>query len=235
MTRRDGSTLIELLVVIAIISILAATLFPVFATAREKARQSTCASNEKQMALAILQYAGDSDETFPFVYNYYNDNSGGPSSHAWLYVIQPYLHSNGCEICPDANADKNLNGVAIDTSAFNASDPSQLASNASYGLNDNAFGYALSPPFVASVTLSGGPLQLSSIPKPDQLVMTADATGSFDQSYHSDFTLRHSGGCNVAFCDGHVKWMRTALLFQETGSQDASVLIKYWMLAYNNQ
>jgi len=56
---KRGFTLIELLVVIAIIAILAAILFPVFARAREKARQSSCLSNCKQIALALLQYAQD--------------------------------------------------------------------------------------------------------------------------------------------------------------------------------
>ncbi|MCW3060774.1 MAG: prepilin-type N-terminal cleavage/methylation domain, partial [Capsulimonas sp.] len=66
MKRNDGFTLIELLVVIAIIAILAAILFPVFAKAREKARQTTCASNLRQLGLAMLQYVQDNDETFPF-------------------------------------------------------------------------------------------------------------------------------------------------------------------------
>ena len=65
MKRNKGFTLIELLVVIAIIAILAAILFPVFAKAREKARQASCASNEKQLGLAIIQYVQDYDETFP--------------------------------------------------------------------------------------------------------------------------------------------------------------------------
>ncbi len=58
-------TLIDLLVVIAIIAILAAILFPVFAQAREKARQTVCLSNERQLGLALLQYAQDYDETLP--------------------------------------------------------------------------------------------------------------------------------------------------------------------------
>src|SRR5579884_2405452 len=65
MRKRLGFTLIELLVVIAIIAILAAILFPVFAQAREKARQAACLSNEKQIALAFLQYVQDYDEKFP--------------------------------------------------------------------------------------------------------------------------------------------------------------------------
>jgi len=63
--RTQGFTLIELLVVIAIIAILAAILFPVFATVREKARATSCTSNVKQLSLGILQYLQDNDETFP--------------------------------------------------------------------------------------------------------------------------------------------------------------------------
>ncbi len=62
---RKGFTLIELLVVIAIIAVLAAILFPVFARAREKARQSTCTSNQRQIAAAVLMYVQDHDETLP--------------------------------------------------------------------------------------------------------------------------------------------------------------------------
>ena len=65
MKHAHGFTLIELLVVIAIISILAAILFPVFAKAREKARQIACLSNQKQIGLALFQYVQDNDETYP--------------------------------------------------------------------------------------------------------------------------------------------------------------------------
>jgi len=86
-----GFTLIELLVVIAIIAILAAILFPVFAAAREKARQTTCASNEKQLGLAFIQYVQDYDETWPGVYA-----NGG-----WAGRVYPYIKSKGVFQCPD--------------------------------------------------------------------------------------------------------------------------------------
>src|SRR3954465_9733831 len=64
-SSRSGFTLIELLVVIAIIAILAAILFPVFAKAREKARQSSCSNNLKQLGVAFITYSNDWDERFP--------------------------------------------------------------------------------------------------------------------------------------------------------------------------
>jgi prepilin-type N-terminal cleavage/methylation domain-containing protein/prepilin-type processing-associated H-X9-DG protein len=88
--KRKGFTLIELLVVIAIIAILAAILFPVFAQAREKARQITCASNEKQIGLAILQYVQDYDENYPQGNSY-----DGGWTYSWAKTIQPYLAAKG--------------------------------------------------------------------------------------------------------------------------------------------
>src|SRR5450432_2293196 len=80
--QRQGFTLIELLVVIAIIAILAAILFPVFAQAREKARQITCVSNEKQIDLAVMMYAQDYDETYPIAWGL----GGG-----WYETVDPYI------------------------------------------------------------------------------------------------------------------------------------------------
>src|SRR5437868_10438570 len=88
-SNKRGFTLIELLVVIAIIAILAAILFPVFAQAREKARQTTCLSNEKQMGLALMQYVQDYDEHFPF--DHWNDGIGNDVN--WYGAIRPYTKS----------------------------------------------------------------------------------------------------------------------------------------------
>ncbi len=79
---RTGFTLIELLVVIAIIAILAAILFPVFAQAREKAREITCTSNVKELGTAVAMYCQDYDETYPIAWGLY-----GP----WWQTVDPYI------------------------------------------------------------------------------------------------------------------------------------------------
>ena len=93
--HRSAFTLIELLVVIAIIAILAAILFPVFATAREKARTTACLSNVKQLGLGITQYTQDYDEIFPNG-TYKFANIGG-----WAGQVYPYVKSTAIFTCPD--------------------------------------------------------------------------------------------------------------------------------------
>ena len=89
--RRTGFTLIELLVVIAIIAILAAILFPVFAQAREKARQTTCASNEKQIGLGLMMYVQDFDETYPMAYYYRNGANSSNGYIHWSGLVDAYI------------------------------------------------------------------------------------------------------------------------------------------------
>ncbi len=104
--RRHGFTLIELLVVIAIIAILAAILFPVFARAREKARQANCQSNLKQQMTAVAQYVTDYDSHTPrSSYNvpagtarYPNGTTG--NAYLWYHLIYPYIKNHQILTCP---------------------------------------------------------------------------------------------------------------------------------------
>jgi len=97
--KKTGFTLIELLVVIAIIAILAAILFPVFAQAREKARQTSCLSNEKQLGLAVMQYVSDYDGQFPCGTHAYW--GGTTTGQGWAGQVYPYVKATAVFQCPD--------------------------------------------------------------------------------------------------------------------------------------
>lgn len=106
-------TLIELLVVIAIIAILAAILFPVFAQAKEAARQSACLSNEKQIGMATMMYAGDFDDLYPAWAAHINPINGGSSIYMPPELqLMPYAKNNQIFTCPsDAKRRRDPNQV----------------------------------------------------------------------------------------------------------------------------
>ncbi len=114
--RRVGFTLVELLIVISIIAILAGLLFPVFAHAREKARQAACISNEKQLGVALLLYSQDYDEQLP-------SGTVGILGRGWAGQVYPFLKNRDVYKCPD------------DTPHDNDGDPNHLIS---YGMTCNA-------------------------------------------------------------------------------------------------
>jgi prepilin-type N-terminal cleavage/methylation domain-containing protein/prepilin-type processing-associated H-X9-DG protein len=135
-------TLIELLVVIAIIAILAAILFPVFAQAREKARQTSCLSNLKQLGTATMMYVQDYDEQFMEIYSKLNNgatdwptmdvNKPGTSEPAgwytgpklgltppnWAYNLQPYIKNTNVMACPSAARTTWKPATTTDNSAY---------------------------------------------------------------------------------------------------------------------
>lgn len=137
-------TLIELLVVIAIIAILAAILFPVFAQAKDAAKQTVCISNTKQMALAGIMYANDSDDTLPRHDNngscFYGETpcdtpdwgdfsfpkNGGTKDVMYFGVIQPYAKNDQISYCPKIG---NTSWAAI------------MSSPATYGVTAPVGGY----------------------------------------------------------------------------------------------
>src|SRR5436189_6483490 len=113
-----GFTLIELLVVIAIIAILAAILFPVFAGVKEKARQTACMSNLRQLGTATNIYVQDYDETYPaYPFDTAVAWGGGPwptdftSASRWVPQLMPYVKNAKTFACPsDTNVTRNMHG-----------------------------------------------------------------------------------------------------------------------------
>jgi prepilin-type N-terminal cleavage/methylation domain-containing protein len=101
-TTQHAFTLIELLVVIAIIAILAAILFPVFAQAREKARETVCISNARQVGLQVRMYVSDYDDTMPIFYAYHTQPPAGSPGHKGTeLLILPYGRNRDIFRCPD--------------------------------------------------------------------------------------------------------------------------------------
>ena len=137
--HRRAFTLIELLVVIAIIAILAAILFPVFAQAREKARQTSCLSNTKQMGTALLMYTQDYDETYPVTTLY--DFAGDAPQHSWCARIVPYIKNLQVFFCPSDGGPtagypllNGWSGPAISYASNSLMGGAGLADNTSVGI-----------------------------------------------------------------------------------------------------
>ncbi len=223
--QRKGFTLIELLVVIAIIAILAAILFPVFARAREKARQASCTSNLKQIALAMMMYVQDYDETLPAVCtmcwgSWSLAPSGTPSREDKISVVtrlMPYVKNGQVWECPSRtfhwcpDPGKSIPHHAIPQDEWDGF----LTTNV-------ALGYG----FVEDMLVNGR--AVTEYKEPSMQVICGDATGYLNErrlacsgpymvcqipggcggmpDNMKDEYTRHSGGSNVAFLDGHVKW-----------------------------
>ena len=162
--RRGGFTLIELLVVVAIIAVIAAILFPVFAGIRERGRRTQCLSNERQLGMALLQYAGDNNETL-FVAG--ADPRGGVGDGlGWAGRCFPYVKSVGVFRCPDdatsdvpAGSAFSLNGWAMQA--------------VSYGFNASLAG--MRAPAGNPVT---PPVALGQIAAPAQTVLLFEVSGN---------------------------------------------------------
>jgi prepilin-type N-terminal cleavage/methylation domain-containing protein/prepilin-type processing-associated H-X9-DG protein len=202
--RRRAFTLIELLVVIAIIAILAAILFPVFAQAREKARSASCASNVKNLGLAVLLYTQDYDEQLPLA-AYARSES---EFVTWHDLADPYVRNKAIWLCPS----------------------SPLGKTDAAGKETSHFGYnvryltTIAPDFANANAHTA--VALAAVAQPAETVLLADAKASIAGSWCGDdgkFLLppsqadadcwgrpnpQHQGGSNLFWLDGHVKWQR---------------------------
>jgi prepilin-type N-terminal cleavage/methylation domain-containing protein/prepilin-type processing-associated H-X9-DG protein len=211
--RHRGFTLIELLVVIAIIAILAAILFPVFARAREKARQSGCQSNLKQIGIAATMYAQDYDETMVTAWRMSNNQDGT----TWADMLMPYMKNLQLLDCPSSGLKTALlgpttwGGYTVNRTAL------------SYGINANYYGgYAGSASGPTANRPTG--MNMARIQAPAETVLHTDHYGNYEAASQYDIQAaytavplnasdyRHNEQSNVLFCDGHVKSMNQGAL-----------------------
>lgn len=217
----SGFTLIELLVVIAIISILSAVVFPVFAQARGKARQTACLSNEKQVGLAMLQYLQDSDETYPRAWY---GNGNGPSDpsdrHKWMDVLRAYVKNDQVFTCPgdDENAAYRFR---------DARNYGSYSMNAAYWWGGDTYTAPYEQPlsslarpadtvWVLETTAAAGMLNNFEVEwawTGDQPAITPAGAGK--ERRLRNVAERHQGMTNVLWCDGHAKAVRLEELAQK--------------------
>jgi len=229
-SRHEAFTLIELLVVIAIIAILAAILFPVFAKVREKARQTMCASNLKQLGLAAMQYIQDYDETYMPL------ETGGAARYSVANLLDPYIKAASKNTnsvggnswpegsvwrCPDGQTYSSGDLNSYFTVGYNYLYLTQLDPTGGFS-SGNADGGIWG-------WTAGGKTQ-AALTAPSNTVLFADAGHSDgpggiystwdgmespsarvanDAQYSiSVAEARHTGMSNITWCDGHVKAMR---------------------------
>ncbi|MBV9468489.1 MAG: DUF1559 domain-containing protein [Abitibacteriaceae bacterium] len=207
--RRVGFTLIELLVVVAIIAILAAILFPVFATAREKARMAACQSNLKQIGVAVMMYSQDYDETMPL---WAQGSSFNPGAYInWL--LDPYIKVQSTDLT-----------VTDKKAIWRCPSTDRSMVQESYGYNYTRLGY-----FTSSTGYYANyqrPAKLAALQAPSQTICFAEGTtvvrapyavfnlGSPDTvaAWHQTTDVKGGldpeGWCNILWCDGHVKPMK---------------------------
>jgi prepilin-type N-terminal cleavage/methylation domain-containing protein/prepilin-type processing-associated H-X9-DG protein len=210
-----GFTLIELLVVIAIISILASILFPAFATAREKGRQTACLSNIKQITTAMMMYTQDYDEAFPGA----GQAGANPicsiePTNSWVLKQRIDENTNRCEEIGQPIPNGSLFAYVKNRQVYTCpSDIRGRSTTLSYSMNGR----------MDSMVLAGVDAPSDTILMVDEHRTLNDGyflpptenipTDAVQQGYVGFFgaeqpTRQHNGGANFSFVDGHAKWFR---------------------------
>lgn len=232
-----GFTLIELLVVIAIIAILAAMLLPALSTAKQKANQVACLSNQRQWGVAITLYADDNNQYWPLPRetNYVATSDHNPvwtemyadgaafGSSAWFNALPPYVSSP--PLWKDGASPTTIAAFVNGRSIFNcptatatprnpATDPDPTYQTAfHYGINAR-INYPATPETPFKVTQAVNPSAFVAFSEERAHASETPYLGnnptdvSSSYSYTTRFSGRHTGGGNIVFSDGHAAWFR---------------------------
>ena len=225
-------TLVELLVVIAIIAILAAILFPVFARARENARRSSCQSNLKQIGLGFLQYFGDNDEQFPpnknetawpggAIQPYLKSTQilrcSGDDGAKWnaptvtttSYVLNGFFPPSAPGTDPASPWTYGPNNIKS-SSIVNVQAPASVIMLAEAPeLWSGSYFHAFAWPVEAGNGFGGYKVDDASAWKWSAGVRDPQPSNPYYPNYPGDLeTVRHLGGFNAAYLDGHAKWTK---------------------------
>lgn len=211
---KNGFTLIELLVVIAIIAILAAILFPVFAAAKEQARQASCLSNVSQLGRAMRAYSDDWNCRFPTVRctpemqmtgnkNWCGSEGNGSACHPRNGQIFPYTKGEGLYVCP---SDKGIRAINVPVLVQH---PYMLSYSMNIALswrNVETMQGGADTNDVPGITNVGGNTRLSKILLLNHEGRDTINDGDYNWSRGDEFSKIHNWGTVVLFCDLHARW-----------------------------
>jgi prepilin-type N-terminal cleavage/methylation domain-containing protein/prepilin-type processing-associated H-X9-DG protein len=245
--RASAFTLIELLVVIAIIAILAAILFPVFAQAREQARQTVCSSNTRQVGMAVRMYVQDYDEIFPIFYAYNTQSPSG--ARAWSgdlehkgieLLVMPYSKNRDLFKCPN-----DLGGPSLNDPQYGC--PGRASYQACYG---SSYRFTRGAYSIAAYESSQNnflydynrSVSDASFTLPAETRIIRDEMFPFftmpKYGYYPDWYKQwHGRGGGVVFADGHAKFTVSSGAFDQqvvcpsgerSGDLNASGYMYYW-------
>ena len=210
MYRRSAFTLIELLVVIAIIASLAAIMFPVFAQAREKARETVCVSNARQIGMQVRMYVHDYDDTMPIFYAYHTQPPAGTPGHEGIeLLILPYGKNKDLFRCPD-----DMGGPAVSDPFYGCPGRSTYHScyGSSYRFSKGSFSVVAGESHQNNYVYDWTRMVYdASFVLPAETRMIRDEMFPFftqeKYGYVPDYFQRwHERGGSVIFVDGHAKF-----------------------------